>query len=140
VIYTPLREWVHESYDTYQRPSLEGDDVLGILATHPTLIPGEKIVVSIDKDLQTIPGQHFNYKHAREQGGDWNDLIRKVTVAEADRFHLFQTLTGDTTDGYPGCPGVGPVTAEKILGDDPTWEKVVAAYRKAKLGEGAALQ
>lgn len=141
LIYTPLREWVHESYETYQRPGLEGDDVLGILATHPTLIPGDqKVIVSIDKDLQTIPGLLFNYKKAREQSGDWGKLVREVTEAEADRYHLFQTLTGDTTDGYPGCPGIGPVSAEKVLGDDPSWAKVIEAYKKAKLGEGAALQ
>lgn len=140
VTYKPLRDFCEETMEVYQRPTLEGDDVLGILATHPTLIPGEKIIVSIDKDMKTIPGLHVNYQHARNGGDAWENHIRDVTLEESDRFHLYQTLTGDSTDGYPGCPGVGPVSAEKVLGETPTWEAVVAAYGKAKLGEGVALQ
>src|SRR6185312_8432114 len=41
VVYAPLRQWVHETFTTYERPTLEGDDVLGILATHPSLLQGE---------------------------------------------------------------------------------------------------
>ena len=26
-----------------------------------------------------------------------------------------QTLTGDTCDGFPGCPGIGPVKAKKLI-------------------------
>lgn len=137
IVYKPLRELCHETMEVYQRPGLEGDDILGILATHPTLIPGEKILVSIDKDMKTIPGLHLNYQKARASG-EWEAHL--ITERSADRHHLYQTLTGDATDGYPGCPGVGPVSAEKVLGDDPTWDKVVGAYKKAGLGEGVALQ
>lgn len=139
LVFASLREWCHEAFETFQRPGLEGDDVLGILSTHPTLIPGEKIIVSIDKDMKTIPGLLVNYAHAR-LSEDWHGEIRMVTEEEADAFHLFQTLAGDATDGYPGCPGVGPVGAQKILGDSPSWAKVVAAYAKKGLGEGVALQ
>lgn len=141
IVYRALREYVSTTYSVYERPTLEGDDVLGILATHPTLIAGEKIIVSIDKDMNTLPGWHLNYAHARGTP-DYEALVRFVTEAEADRYHLFQTLTGDSTDGYPGCPGVGKVTAEKILtanANNP-WDGVLAAYAKAKLGVEIALQ
>lgn len=140
ITYKPLRDYCHETLDVYQRPALEGDDILGILATHPTLIEGEKIIVSIDKDMKTLPGKHLNYQHARDSGLPWEDSIYSVTEEEADRYHLTQTLTGDTTDGYPGCPGIGKVSAEKVLGDVPSWANVVSAYKKAGLGEGVALQ
>jgi hypothetical protein len=29
------------------------------------------------------------------------------TVEDADRWHFYQTMKGDTTDGYGGIPGVG---------------------------------
>ena len=48
---------------------------------------------------------------------------------------MFQTLCGDSTDGYSGCPSVGSKTAEKIL-DVPTkdmWSVVVDAYKKKGL-------
>ena len=53
-----------------------------------------------------------------------------------------QILTGDRVDGYPGCPGVGEKTADKILkGVDPKdrWEHVVKAYEKKGLDEEDAL-
>jgi DNA polymerase-1 len=138
-----MRAWAHETYRTYERPGLEGDDVLGILATHPTLIPGEKIVVSLDKDLRSVPCTLVNY------GGIVNPKIKEtppqiITVDEADRFHMQQALTGDRVDGYPGCPGVGPVRAARILGGCTTisemWVRVVHAYQEKGLGEEIALQ
>ena len=134
VVYNPLRAWVHESFTTFERPRLEGDDILGILSTHPALIKGEKVVVSIDKDMKTIPGLHFNY--GKDEG------IYSVDEQEADYNHLFQTLMGDTTDGYPGCPGVGAKGAAKILDGvtGPMWPAVVKAYEKAGLSETIALE
>ena len=163
IVYQPMRQYCQEKYKTYMRPTLEGDDVLGILATHPTLIKGEKVIVTIDKDLKTVPGVHLRLDDPERK-------TRIISVEEADRFHLLQTLAGDATDGYPGCPGVGMVTGERLLedgralvpvekiisrgprkgatetewipSDNPAtpWEIVVSAYRKAGLGEEAALQ
>lgn len=148
VVYQAMREYVRETRETYQRPGLEGDDILGILSTHKTLITGEKIIVSLDKDMQTIPGLLLNDGKARkamsaDQSVSYVDFVQEVTEAQADYRHLFQTLTGDVTDGYPGCPGIGPVKAEKILGTltgADAWKAVVAAYIKAGLSEEVALQ
>ncbi len=140
VIYGPLRDYVHESYRTFQRPGLEGDDVLGILLTHPTLIEGQKVVVSIDKDMMTLPGLHLNNRHHEEV--NYGENVKVVTEQEADLFHITQALTGDAADGYPGCPGVGPVKAAKILaGLEPGewWAAVVKAYEKVGLSEEVAL-
>src|SRR5690606_35316533 len=106
VTYKPLRAYVHEKYETYERPRLEGDDVLGMIATNPKMYPGEKIVCAIDKDLKTIPCTLYNYEKQE---------LREITRYEADHFWMMQTLMGDRTDGYPGCPGIGPKKAEKIL-------------------------
>lgn len=142
IVHRPLREYLHQEYRTYQRPGLEGDDILGILVTHPSIVEGEKVVVSIDKDMQTLPGLHLNLMNARKAGTEeWLPLVRSITEAEADRYHLTQTLTGDTTDGYPGCPGIGPVKARKILDENPgeEWGAIVRAYEKAGLSESVAL-
>lgn len=132
IIYRALRSYVDEKYRSYKRPKLEGDDILGILMTHPKIVPGDKIMVSIDKDMKTVPGNLVN----------WNDPTREIQVITEDQanyWHLYQTLTGDTADGYPGCPGIGPKSAEKILAKDPGWNSVVAAYAKAGLSEEVAL-
>lgn len=113
VVFSPLRDFVHERYETFQRDGLEGDDILGILGTHPTLLPGEKILVTIDKDLQSVPGLHVNLGHV--EAGNYEGAVRSINQAEADRFHMLQTLAGDTTDGYSGCPGIGMTKAAAFL-------------------------
>lgn len=130
IVYPELRKWVEETYDVVTMPQLEADDVLGILATHPDA--KEVIVASEDKDLQTIPSQLWR------QGE-----LKTITLQEADRYWMQQTLTGDPTDGYKGCPGIGEKKAEAILGTNQPlmtmWNNVVAAYRKAGLTEDDAL-
>lgn len=126
-----LKEHLLENYRTYLRPRLEGDDILGILMTSKTIIPGDKVQISVDKDQRCIPGKL--YDQGRRQFLD-------ITEEEADRYHLYQTLIGDATDGYPGCPGIGPKTAERLLeSQGATWATVVKAYEKAGLTEADAL-
>lgn len=132
IILNELRQHLSENYKSYERPGLEGDDVLGILATTEKIIKGEKVIVSIDKDLKTIPGLHYN-TNKPELG------VYKITEEEADYWHLFQTLTGDASDGYSGCPGIGPKKAADILAAEAFWEVVLATFKKAGLSEEEAL-
>jgi DNA polymerase-1 len=128
-----MREHLTANHTTYCRPGLEGDDVLGIIMTSEKIAPGKRICVSIDKDMRTIPGRHYDAKH---------DKKLMVSELEADRFHMIQTLSGDPTDGYSGCPGIGKVKAHRLLHDkEPRewWPTIVAAYEKAGLTEADAL-
>lgn len=135
-----LREYIMGEYtaQTYLRPTLEADDCMGILATQASFMSGrQKVIVSIDKDLKSVPGWFYNI--GKPELG-----IQEVTEAEADRWHMMQTLMGDATDGYPGCPKVGLMTAEKLLKDVPPtyadmWPVVVKTYDKQGLGEEFAL-
>lgn len=114
---------------------LEADDVMGILATKPG--PDTKIIVSRDKDMKTIPGKLWD-------GGKFH----VITEAQANYWHLYQTLIGDAVDGYKGCPGVGPKGAEKLLNVQvPTeafvsaaWTAVLDAFAKAGLTADDALR
>lgn len=101
------KEYMAREYQSYRRPNLEADDVMGVLSTAPDLVKGEKIIISIDKDMGTVPGLWFNP----------NKMSHPLLVGrhEADRFHLWQTLRGDPTDGYPGAPGIGPVKADALM-------------------------
>jgi len=133
--YGPLKKWLHQEFKTYEMPYLEGDDVLGILATSDKYVKGEKVILTKDKDLRTVPSTIWFM-----QGKDYE----VISEEDADYYHMMQTLTGDTTDGYSGCPSVGKVTAEKILkkhkGDFwAMWEAVVDRYHLAKLPPKFAL-
>jgi DNA polymerase-1 len=130
LVYRELRKWFMETYPTVCWPNLEADDMLGILST----TPGNEgfIVASEDKDLMTIPGKLWRQKS-----------LSDISPIEADRFWMLQTLTGDVTDGYKGCPGMGPAKAAKVLDKLETLEdmlaKVVATYIKQGLTADDAL-
>mgnify|MGYP003347621471 CR=1 FL=1 len=119
-----IRRWVSENYETRVCSGLEADDTMALLTTG--LLYPNPIMVSIDKDMRTVPGSLLA-----------KDLVETVTLLDANRTWMKQALTGDTSDNYPGLKGVGPVTAEKILGSAVTlhemWDKVVTAYQKAGL-------
>lgn len=120
--YSSVKEYLLNNYTCVSFPNIEGDDVLGIMMTP------ERAIWSGDKDLKQIAGLHW-------EDDDWEE----VTEEAADRFFLLQCLTGDTADGYGGCPGVGPVRANTILDNDCSWEAVVKAYEKKGLFEADAL-
>lgn len=141
LVLKPTREYLIKEHNALIYPGLEGDDIMGILSTEPNetsassldLFLGkreDRIIVSIDKDMKTIPGAYYNPN---------TDLLVEITEEEADYYHLYQTLVGDTIDGYSGCPGAGPVGAVKVLEKGATWENVVKAYTKKGLTEEDAL-
>jgi DNA polymerase-1 len=142
-----LREYAQAKHQCVSIPTLEGDDVIGIYATDASKLEPERefIICSLDKDFKTIPGKHYNFGR---------DEFFEITEHQADYWHMVQTLTGDATDGYSGCPGCGPKTAEKILKealDEGTpwanpkqlreiyWTHVLKAYEKAGFGDEEAL-
>lgn len=129
-----VKEHIRKTYETKIKDGIEADDVLGIFMTHPTLMPGKKVCVSTDKDLMQIPGRHYNPD---------KELKRMVTEQQGDYWFMYQTLVGDQVDNYPGCKGVGPVNAEKILSGKTTvpemWPAVVDAFLKKKFSIDDAL-
>ncbi|HCG9221697.1 TPA: exonuclease [Vibrio parahaemolyticus] len=157
-----LKKRLSEHYETYLRPTLEADDVMGILATWDKFYPDHrKIIISEDKDMKTLPAWIYN------PAKDFEPWLQPQE--DADFFHLCQTLAGDVTDGYSGCPSIGMETAKELLSkelmfeayehtfksgarkgltetrwrkvESPSpWDTVVSCFVKAGLGEEAALQ
>lgn len=123
------KQYIMDNHNGMKWENLEADDVLGIL----TSSSDEYLCFSQDKDLETIPGRHWI-------GGE------EVTITELEADYKFftQTLTGDVTDNYKGCPKIGAVTAAKILAEakdaEEMWKLVVHTFYKAGLGQEVALE
>jgi len=121
----PLHDYVYtylRDRDALYLPGLEGDDVLGIMATGDN--PEGYVAVSIDKDLMTIPGQICN----PTRGGG----VTRVSQFQADYNWMMQTLMGDKVDNYKGAPGIGQVKATKLLAGckniTDMWAAVLEGY------------
>ena len=117
-----------KNYRTVLRDNLEADDSLGI--DHTQFPSEDAVIVSPDKDMRQIPGVLWNM----------SDDVVEITKEDGDRWHLMQTLAGDPTDGYPGCPGIGLKRAADLLdkSDDP-WKAVCQAFKDKGLSEDIAL-
>lgn len=138
--YAALKQWVMEEYPFLIYPKCEADDVMGIVATQPK---SNCIIVSDDKDMQTIPSKLYR-----------KGEVVTISEHEADMYFFQQTLTGDVTDGYPGCPGYGEKTAQKLLNEavdegtpwadqkqmnEIVWKYIKAAYNSKGITEEEAL-
>ena len=141
-----IKDHLAETYPTVLFPTLEADDVMGILATTPTQNPkDELIIVSMDKDMMTIPVKVCRPKVDPKKPGGLDLKIMDITPLEAIRFHFWQTVVGDTIDGYPGCPGIGPdsVDAQNILEAEDeleAWDHVLTAFGSKGLTEEDAVR
>lgn len=126
----PMRDWMAEEYGTVIYPNLEADDTIAIMATD--LTPDEeRVIVSIDKDFKSVPCTFYDFNR---------DEIHDVSVEDANKYHLMQTMAGDPVDGYKGIPGVGAVKAMRLLDNNgANWDTVLKAYSDAQLTEEEAL-
>ena len=120
-----VKQYMTYKHRSFIRPRLEADDVMGILATTDRFVSGKVIIVSEDKDMRTIPALVYNPNQSDLGAID-------ISVLDADRFLMWQTICGDQTDGYPGCRGVGPASewAKEIIvaEKDELWDIVLDAF------------
>ena len=126
--YKRLVNYCRDNHNFKLIEGLEADDTIGIEATrHPD---PSNIIVSPDKDMRQIPCVLWNM----------SDDVVEITEQEGDRCHLIQALSGDPTDGYSGCPGIGVKRATELLNkNENQWEAVCKAYRDRGLSDDDAL-
>ena len=121
--YEAIRDYLVSKWEFLIEYEQEADDAIGIAATD---VGDGSIIVTIDKDLDNIPGWHYNSVTKRKY---------YVTPYEATVNFYRQILTGDVVDNVKGLRGIGPVKADRILklGGRPCSEaeyyaRVVEAY------------
>ena len=102
--YDLLRNYMETAWCFEMIEGQEADDAIGIAAY--ALDPEEYCVCSIDKDLDMIRGQHYNFV---------KDLFYEVSEEEAIFNFYKQMLTGDRIDNIKGIKGIGDVKAKRIL-------------------------
>ena len=96
----------------------EADDALSYNQYRFNKEGTSSIICSIDKDLNQVPGWHYN---------STKDKVYHVTQAEGIRWFYEQLLQGDSADNIPGLKGVGPKTATTILSECTGPEQMEAA-------------
>ena len=123
--YKKVISMLHDDYQVVILPELEADDSMGIYATK---YPGG-VIVSPDKDMRQIPGSLY----------DFNELTL-IEPEDGLHWHYIQTLAGDATDGYSGCPGIGVKRATTLFEKKGyNWNTIKEAFAEKDLDEDVAL-
>ena len=137
--YQNIRDYLVNYHGAQVVETREADDELSIRARRYRDIDIPYVIASIDKDLDQIPGQHY-------------DFAKKVayTVSDEDARRVFwtQALAGDATDNIPGAWKIGTDTAEKIIRelvdqgvtDRTIFTAIVEQYKKSAKKKGAKYQ
>lgn len=103
VLYNEIREYLIQKYKAVLVHGMEADDMLGIEMMKN---PERNIICTIDKDLDTIIGTHYNFVKKEKYF---------VQADQAEMFFYCQMLAGDSTDNVCGIRGVGLPTAKKRI-------------------------
>lgn len=113
-----VKDYMRVHYAANTSDGCEADDMLGVRQMELTpkfgeawiKIEGENtapsIIATIDKDLDMIPGWHYNFVKREHYF---------VSPEEAIRHFYYQCIVGDAADGIKGVPGLGPKKAKKLL-------------------------
>ena len=102
----------------------KGEEADDLISKRMTVLGDDCICVSIDKDLDTVQGWHYNFR---------KEILYYVDKDEALYNFYTQLLTGDRVDNIRGVDNIGPKKAEKILDNCghtelEMWEACVEAH------------
>ncbi|MFE3869862.1 DNA polymerase I [Flavobacterium sp. ZS1P70] len=115
----------------------EADDLIGTIAKQAEKQNYKVFMVTPDKDFAQLVSENiFMYKPARMGNGIeiWGipEVLAKFEIERPDQVIDFLGMMGDTADNIPGLPGVGEVTAKKLLKEFGTMENLLANTDKLK--------
>ena len=118
-------------------PGYEADDVIGTLAHMAQEHGFDTFMMTPDKDFGQLVTEHVKVYHPARKGGDpevqgVEEIKAKYGFESPLQVIDMLALMGDAVDNIPGCPGVGEVTAIKLLKQFGTVENLLANTHQLK--------
>jgi len=116
-----LKRYLVDNWGALIVDGIEADDAMGIAQS---TCEGDTCIATIDKDLDMIPGWHYN----------WNkDLLYFTDEETSITWFYAQLIMGDTVDNIQGIPGAGKGKAKQALmdcdGEEDMYWKVLDMYQ-----------
>ena len=104
-----------------QVDGFEADDVIGTLATKAGKAGITTYMLTPDKDYGQLVSDTVVMFRPRHGGGyetmGPKEVCEKYALSSTTQVIDLLALMGDSADNFPGCPGVGPKTAAKLIGE-----------------------
>ena len=138
--YQAIRDYLTGRWNARVVSGREADDECSIRAWQAYEEHGHYCVATIDKDLDQIPGWHYDYRQK---------VFYMLSPFNAEKAFWVQVLAGDATDNIPGCYKIGMDKAEKIIqdvidnaadqiwpSDHEFWERIIREYSASQARKG----
>lgn len=125
VHYKRLREILVSEYGAIVVEGQEADDALAIEQTNIYKATGSyenSIIATIDKDLRTVPGQHYHFV---------NRHISIVDEDTAKKNFCLQLLVGDATDNIPGLTKLLKLSGREEESKQLSYRHYIKKYEEA---------
>ena len=119
-----------------QADGFEADDVIGTLATKAGAAGIETYMLTPDKDYGQLVRDNVFIFRPRHGGGyetmGPKEVNEKYGLSSPEQVIDLLALMGDSADNFPGCPGVGPKTAAKLISEFGSIDAMLANSSKIK--------
>lgn len=131
-IAVPIIKEIIDAYNIkmLEVPRYEADDVIGTVAKKAEKESFDVYMMTPDKDYGQLTSNHIFMYKPKFSGTGFDVLDDKAVMEKYDLSSPLQMidllgLMGDSSDNIPGCPGVGPKTAQKLLEEYGTIENLL---------------
>lgn len=106
VHYKSIRRFLKNRWGATEVHGYEADDAVAMIAADHGYQPDAVVIVTVDKDLLTVPGSQYNFRTKR---------LRLVGHAEAMVNFYRQLIVGDPVDNIGGAYKAGTKAAEAAI-------------------------
>lgn len=135
----PYIKRIIEAYNipVIEVPGYEADDVIGTLAHMAHEHDMETFMMTPDKDFGQLVTNGVKIYHPGRKGTEVEiqgveEINAKYGFTSPSQVIDLLALMGDAVDNIPGCPGVGEVTAKKLVHEFGSVENLLANTDKLK--------
>jgi len=98
-----------------EKPGLEGDDIIALLARRYAAAGSEVLIFSADKDLFQLVDKRISVYHPKLKRTLGRSDIKEFFGVFPEQIVDYLALAGDPSDNIPGIPGIGDKTATKLI-------------------------
>ena len=138
----PLIKEVVAAYGVpiFEKEGFEADDLIAVLARKAVERSLAVTIVSSDKDILQLVGKHISVFSPQKDSGVLYDpaKVKERFGVAPERVVDIIALMGDAADNIPGVPGIGDKTAQKLISEFGSIDKLlknISEVRPEKIKE-----
>lgn len=116
----------------FEKKGFEADDIIAQLAREAATKKINVTIVSSDKDILQLVDKRINVFSPYKDSGILYDIdkVKERFGVTPDKVSDIIALMGDDSDNIPGVPGIGDVTAKKLILEFGSLEKLLKNISK----------